>query len=56
MNHLLLRTGSVLALSAALLFSSSAVRAQNDGAGLYKSKCAACHGADGAARRPWESP
>ena len=48
MNHSLVRMGWGLALSAALLFSALPARAQNDAASLYKSKCAACHGADGA--------
>jgi cytochrome c6 len=48
MNYRLVRITMVvvLAVAAASLASSSAM-AQQDAAGLYKSKCAACHGADG---------
>ena len=47
MNRKLIRlTVTVLALATALLVGSPA-RAQDDAAALYKSKCAACHGADG---------
>lgn len=38
---------SVVLLGCLLLLATSALRAQNDTAGVYKSKCAACHGADG---------
>jgi cytochrome c6 len=41
----ILRTG--LLVAAALPFLATPVRAQ-DGAALFKTKCAACHGADGA--------
>jgi mono/diheme cytochrome c family protein len=47
MNHRLVQAGSVLALSAALFCSTVPAWGQNDGASLYKAKCAACHGADG---------
>lgn len=43
---------SVLVLVCLLLSPTSALRAQNDLAGLYKSKCAACHGADGKGNTP----
>lgn len=47
MNGRLVRMGvAVLALGVVSLAGSSA-RAQDDAAGLFKSKCAACHGADG---------
>jgi mono/diheme cytochrome c family protein len=42
----------VLVLCCLLLPPTSALRAQNDTAGLYKSKCAACHGADGKGNTP----
>jgi len=46
MNHRLVRVGSAFALWAAMLCFTIPARAQNDAASLYKSKCAACHGAD----------
>lgn len=47
MNGHLVRMGiAVLALGIVSLAGSSA-RAQDDAAGLFKSKCAACHAADG---------
>jgi mono/diheme cytochrome c family protein len=50
MNGSTARIGFVALFSLASLFLCSAsVRAQNDGAGLFKAKCAACHGADGSA-------
>ena len=33
-------------------FSNRTVKAQGDGEKLYKSKCASCHGADGAGATP----
>jgi mono/diheme cytochrome c family protein len=44
--NLIRATIVVLAFGAASLFSSPA-RAQDDAAALFKSKCGACHGADG---------
>ena len=41
----------VLAIAAFSLLSSPA-RAQDDAASLFKSKCAACHGADGTGNTP----
>lgn len=41
----------VPALAAVLLLAIPA-RAQNDSAALFKSKCAACHGADGKGQTP----
>ena len=52
MNRNLIRaTMAVLAIG---LFSlvSSPTRAQDDAASLFKSKCAACHGADGSGNTP----
>jgi cytochrome c6 len=40
-------TGALAALAVGLFLAASPVRAQNDAASLFKSKCAACHGADG---------
>jgi mono/diheme cytochrome c family protein len=49
MNHRLVPISlTVLTLASILLFPSSA-RAQADAPGLFKSKCAACHGTDGTA-------
>ena len=48
MNHLLVRVSSLgLTLLAGLLLLTASARAQDDAAGLFKAKCAACHGADG---------
>jgi cytochrome c6 len=41
------RVRSTFWVFAALLLFSLPVRAQGDGATLFKAKCAACHGADG---------
>jgi len=46
MKRGMVRVSSAVALSAALLCSTLPARAQNDAASVYKSKCAACHGAD----------
>ena len=42
---------SVVALSFAFV-SAQAQNASNDGAALYKTKCAMCHGPDGAGKTP----
>ena len=48
MNHRLVQVSfTILALASLPPFASSA-KAQGGAADLYKSKCAACHGADGA--------
>jgi cytochrome c6 len=48
MNHFIARiVSTAVALVAVLSLFNAPVRAQNDGAGLFKAKCAACHGADG---------
>jgi len=41
-----------LALAASLLLAALPASAQGDGASLFKSKCAACHSADGSASGP----
>ncbi|HLK47524.1 MAG TPA: cytochrome c [Bryobacteraceae bacterium] len=41
-----------LALPLALLIFSAAGRAADDAQGLFKEKCAACHGPDGTAKTP----
>jgi mono/diheme cytochrome c family protein len=46
MISLIRRSGSVVLLSLLALTVSGSLRAQ-DAPALYKSKCAACHGADG---------
>jgi cytochrome c6 len=38
---------SVFLMTAAILLLTASARAQDEGATLYKSRCAACHGADG---------
>ncbi len=52
MNHRRVRMCSILALSAGLLFCTPQVWSQDDAASLYKSKCAACHAADGSGNTP----
>jgi cytochrome c6 len=43
----LVRAGLLLAAVLSISLFSSPLRAQTDGAALYKAKCASCHGADG---------
>jgi len=38
---------AALLLAGVMALTAPPLRAQNDGAALYKSKCAVCHGADG---------
>jgi cytochrome c6 len=45
-------TRSLVVLTATALLSVPAVFAQGPAAGLYSSKCAMCHGADGKATTP----
>lgn len=45
--NLLVRTAIVLAIVTFLGQLPDSVRAQDSGAALFKTKCAACHGADG---------
>jgi mono/diheme cytochrome c family protein len=48
MNRFLVRIGSIaLPLVASLFLLNAPVRAENDGASLFKAKCAACHGDEG---------
>lgn len=48
MNRFLVRVGSTaLPLVASLFLLNAPVRAENDGANLFKAKCAACHGTEG---------
>jgi len=47
MNRSLVRTGIAVLALALVSLAGSALYAQEDAAGLFKSKCAACHGADG---------
>ena len=42
-----MRTMTALVGLTALLFLGGAVRADNGGEAMYKTKCAVCHGADG---------
>ena len=53
MNQVRTRRGavSILVLAMALL-ACAPVHADGDGAAVYKSKCAVCHGADGKAATP----
>jgi cytochrome c6 len=52
MRNWKLRLSSIfLIFAAAILITGAPVRAQ-DAAGLYKSKCAGCHGADGKGDTP----
>jgi cytochrome c6 len=53
MNRSLARIACTsLCLFAGLFLTISPVRAQNDAASVFKSKCAACHGADGTGNTP----
>ena len=47
MNHHMVRTGSVVFLLAALVLVIAAPTQAQDGAALFKSKCAVCHAPDG---------
>lgn len=47
MSHRLIQMSVVAIALTGLLFLAASARAQEDAAGLYKSKCAACHAADG---------
>jgi mono/diheme cytochrome c family protein len=48
MTRAFIRVGSSLVfLTAFAILTAVPVRAQGDGAALYKAKCAACHAADG---------
>jgi mono/diheme cytochrome c family protein len=46
----------VLILFASLVFSPAPARAADDGATLYKTKCAACHGPDGTGKPAIKAP
>jgi len=45
-----------MALVVFALMTSAASWAAEDGAALYKAKCAGCHGADGAGKPPMKAP
>jgi mono/diheme cytochrome c family protein len=47
---------SVFAAGAALLVSSTALLASVDGAALYKTKCAGCHGSNGEGKPAVKAP
>ena len=47
MNHRMVRTGAAVFLSAALVLVIAASTQAQDGAALFKSKCAVCHAPDG---------
>ena len=47
MNRVVLSTGTIALV---LLFSALSARAQETGDNLFKSKCAMCHGPDGAGK------
>jgi cytochrome c6 len=47
MNHRIVRTGSAVLQLAALVFVATVPVFAQDGAAVYKSKCAVCHDADG---------
>jgi cytochrome c6 len=47
MNHRMLRTGYAVLLLIALTLAATAPTQAQDAAGLFKSKCAVCHSADG---------
>jgi len=53
MNQRVFRAGSILLSMVSILFLFAvSVRAQGDGATVYKTKCAMCHGPDGSASTP----
>ena len=52
MNRNVIRQRMVVLAFGALSLVGSSARAQDDAAGLFKSKCAACHGADGTGNTP----
>jgi mono/diheme cytochrome c family protein len=45
-----------LALTLAFLLSASSIASSADGASLYKSKCAGCHGAQGEGKPAMKAP
>jgi mono/diheme cytochrome c family protein len=47
---------SLVTVTALLLFASAASRAADDGAALYKKKCAGCHGASGEGKPAMKAP
>jgi mono/diheme cytochrome c family protein len=47
---------SLMTLAVMLLLGSSCSRAAEDGAALYKSKCAGCHGANGEGKPAIKAP
>src|SRR5271169_2012544 len=47
MNHRMVRISQTLFLACAFTLVMSATARADDSAALFKSKCAACHGADG---------
>jgi cytochrome c6 len=48
MNRFFAKASSfILSVAAGLILFGAPVRAQTDAAGIFKAKCAACHGADG---------
>lgn len=51
-----LKSVSNLALAFAFLFSVSSIASSADGASLYKSKCAGCHGAQGEGKPAMKAP
>ncbi len=46
----------VLTIAVALFILIPSLSWADDGAGLYKAKCAACHGADGAGKPAMKAP
>lgn len=53
MNQRVFRASSILLSMVSILFLFAvSVRAQNDGASVYKAKCAMCHATDGSGNSP----
>jgi mono/diheme cytochrome c family protein len=51
-----MKRNAVLALSAFVLIGSASLLVAQDGAVLYKSKCAGCHGKDGEGKSAMKAP
>jgi mono/diheme cytochrome c family protein len=55
-KDLYMRQRGLIAVTALLLFASAGLRAADDGAALYKKRCAGCHGAGGEGKPAVKAP